>query len=152
MNTNRPNPPTTLALGAAALAMLLAGCVAAIPIAVQYYQEKDFAKFEITMQGDAKQIYADAVASIKANNPNLTIEKDDAEDLEFAGTAKKESGRTMVAMVEVEQKDEKNSLVSFLVKGLDGEQLVPEAEMKQLGTDAINNFCARTNRSCVIEE
>jgi hypothetical protein len=140
------------ALLSTALTLLLAGCVAAIPVAVKYYKEKDFAKFDIMIQGDAKQIYADAVASVKANNPSLEIEKDDAEDLEFKGSVKKESGRTLVAMWEAKQKDEKNTLLSFMVKGLDGEQLVPEAEMKKLGTDAINNFCARTNRSCVIEE
>jgi len=135
-----------------ALVALLAGCVAAIPLAVNYYKEKDFAKFEILMQGDAKQIYADAVAAIKANNPNRVIEKEDPEDLEFSGSVKKESGRTLVVILEVDQKDEKNSEVNYLIKGLDGEQLVDEAEMKKLGTDAINNFCARTNRTCVIQE
>ena len=146
-------PYTLLTSVTLLLSLLLVGCIAAVPVAVKYYQEKDFAKFDVQMQGDAKQIYADVVASTKENNPdNMKIEKDDPEALEFEAQMTKASGRIYVVELEVEQADEKMSDVRFLVKGMDGEELVDEAEMKKLGTDAINRFCERTNRSCVIEQ
>jgi hypothetical protein len=135
------------------LALLLTGCVAAVPIAVKYYQEKDFAKFEVQIQGNAADIYAKSVDSTKEANPtNLKVVKDDREELEFEGEVTKPSGRTYIAEWNVEQVDDKTSELRFLVKGMDGEEMVDEAEMKKIGTDGLNRFCARANLSCVIEQ
>jgi hypothetical protein len=129
-------------------ALSLAGCVAAIPIAVKMVKEKDMAKLTLEVEGNAQEIFDATVRTVKRKNPDMEVIKEDREDLKFEAKRVKPDGKEMWAFWEVEQKDEKTVEVKFKVKGEDMEEEVVE----QRAIKGINDFCKEIGKKCNIEE
>ncbi len=129
-------------------AITMIGCIAAVPIVVKKYKEKDMVKLTLQVDGNASDIFDTSVRSYKGTSPNAEIIKDDREKLIFEAKKVEGSGVEIWGQWRAKQVSEGKTEVDFRIKA----KGIEEDALEKRAVKRIMAFCSEIGRSCNLEK